>query len=162
MEAFTIRPAKPEDAAAVTEIRRQPTVLEYNNLLPTDRGERDRDWLAKLGADNHVLVAEVDGRVVGFAKMDVFGGRQRHVGTVSLNVHDDFQARGIGRALLGRLLELAFDYLALTRVQLEVWADNARAIRLYESLGFEREGRRRNAVLRRGEYVDVLIMGLLR
>lgn len=157
-----IRPFRPEDAAGFTEIRRQPTVMEYNNLLPSERGERDRDGLAKLGPDNHVLVAEADGHVVGFARMDVFGGRQRHVGTVNVNVHDGYQGRGIGRRLMETLLELADDYLALTRVQLEVWADNERAIHLYETLGFEPEGRRRKAVLRRGEYVDVLIMGRLR
>ncbi|MGE5591892.1 MAG: hypothetical protein ACM3ZA_14960 [Bacillota bacterium] len=33
-------------------------------------GERDREGLARLGPDNHVLVAEADGRVVGFARMD--------------------------------------------------------------------------------------------
>ncbi|MHB9145134.1 MAG: GNAT family N-acetyltransferase [Symbiobacteriia bacterium] len=157
-----IRPVRPEDAGAFAEIRRQPTVMEYNNLLPSERGERDRDELAKLGADHHVFVAEADGQVVGFARMVVFGGRQRHVGTVNVNVHDAYQGQGIGRRLLATLLDLADNYLALTRVQLEVWADNERAIHLYETLGFEPEGRRRKAVLRRGEYVDVLIMGRLR
>lgn len=162
MSDFIIRPGKPEDADAFTEIRHQPTVLEFNNLLPSERGERDRDGLAKLGPDNHLFVAEVEGQVVGFARMDVFRGRQRHVGNVTINVHDRFQGRGIGRSLFEHLLDLADNYLALTRVQLEVWADNTRAIHLYESLGFELEGRRRNAVLRRGQYVDVLIMGRLR
>lgn len=157
-----IRPVRPDDAAAVTEIRRQATVREFNNTLPSDRGERDREALASLGPENHVLVAEVNGRAVGFARLDVSGGRQRHVGTLSVNVHDDYQGQGIGRRLVEALLELADDHLGLTRVQLEVWADNARAIRLYESLGFEREGCRRNAVRRRGEYVDVLLMGRLR
>lgn len=157
-----IRPARLEDAAGLTEIRRQAAVMEFNNLLPSLRDGRDREWLAQLGPDDHVLVAEDDGRVVGFARLDVLGGRQRHVGTVSINVHDAWQGRGIGRRLLESLLELADDYLGLTRVQLEVWADNQRAIRLYETLGFEPEGRKRNAVRRRGEYVDVLLMGRLR
>lgn len=157
-----IRPVREIDAPALTEIRRQPTVTEFNNTLPSDRGERERQNLASLGPDDHLLVAELDGRVVGFALMTVHRGRQRHVGNLSLNVHHAYQNRGIGRRLLAALLELADDYLGLTRVQLEVWADNARAIHLYESLGFELEGRRRKAVLRRGEYVDVLIFGRLR
>jgi putative acetyltransferase len=159
---LTLRPARLEDAEAFAAIRRQPSVLEYNNLLPSERGERDREGLAHLGPENHVLVAEVDGRVAGFGRLDLWGGRQRHVGTVSLNVDEAFQGQGIGRRLLEALLELADDCLNLTRVQLEVWADNARAIHLYERLGFELEGRRRRAVLRRGEYVDVLLMGRLR
>ena len=159
---FHVRPVRIEDAEAIADIRRQPIVMEFNNLLQTDRIAKTTAMLEGLTPDNHMLVAEADGQVVAYARLDVMGGGQRHVGNVACNVHDAFQGRGIGRAMMETLLDLADNHLGLARVQLEVWVDNARAIGLYEKLGFEAEGRKRKVVLRRGEYVDVLVMGRLR
>jgi putative acetyltransferase len=47
------------------------------------------------------------------------------------------------------------------RIYLFVHADNARAIRLYQNFGFVEEGRRRQSILRNGEYIDDLMMALL-
>lgn len=46
-------------------------------------------------------------------------------------------------------------------MELNVWAFNERAVRVYETLGFTVEGRRRHAVLHRGEFHDQLWMGML-
>lgn len=78
---------------------------------------------------------------------------------VGIAVHDRFQDRGIGRQLMELLLDLADNWLGLVRVELEVFADNARAIHLYESIGFEREGLERKAIFRQGGLQDVVIMG---
>ena len=77
-------------------------------------------------------------------------------------VHDQFQGRGIGRKLLAALLDVADNYLGLVRVELEVFPDNARAIRLYEGMGFEPEGRKRKAIFRHGEHQDGLLMARVR
>ena len=60
----------------------------------------------------------------------------RHVGAVGLFVHADYQGRGVGTTLMETLLDLADHWLMLVRVELEVFADTAPAIRLYEKLGF--------------------------
>jgi putative acetyltransferase len=77
-------------------------------------------------------------------------------------VHDDYAGRGIGRALIEALLDLADNYLGLKRVELDVITDNEAAIHLYESLGFEREGIKRCALFRGGTFVDLLMMGRIR
>ena len=79
-----------------------------------------------------------------------------------MGVHDDFAGRGAGRALLAGLLEQADRWLALTCVELTVWADNARAIALYERAGFTREGLHKAYAWRDGAYVDALSMARLR
>jgi UDP-4-amino-4,6-dideoxy-N-acetyl-beta-L-altrosamine N-acetyltransferase len=56
----------------------------------------------------------------------------------------------------------AFDDLNLERVHLEVLSHNERAIRLYERIGFQREGLLRNAVFKRGQRHDLVLMALLR
>jgi putative acetyltransferase len=137
-------------------------VLDGTYSLPSERVESNRQFLAGLTADDHVLVAEIDGRVMGIAGLHVRGGKQRHVAALGIAVHDRYQGQGIGRQLMAALLDLADNWLGLLRVELEVFADNTRAIGLYESLGFRHEGRRVKGVFRRGGYADTLTMARLR
>ncbi len=67
-----------------------------------------------------------------------------------------------GDALLNEILDLADHWLMLVRVELEVFSDNEGAIRLYESLGFQKEGLKRMATVRGGRYVDEYLMARLR
>ncbi|MGE5553527.1 MAG: GNAT family N-acetyltransferase [Betaproteobacteria bacterium] len=136
--------------------------MEFTLALPSERIADNRKFLEGLGPDDHVLIVEVEGRVAGVGGLHVQTGKRRHLGVVGLAIHDDFQNQGLGRVLLRTLLDIADNYLNLRRVELETWADNARAIHLYESLGFELEGRKRQAVFRRGEYCDVLLMARIR
>jgi RimJ/RimL family protein N-acetyltransferase len=59
-------------------------------------------------------------------------------------------------------MEHGFAELNLNRIWLAVLADNVRAERLYRSLGFREEGRLRDAQYKRGRYLDVILMALLR
>ena len=51
-------------------------------------------------------------------------------------VHDDWAGRGVGTALMQAALDLADNWLGLTRVELTVWADNQAALALYRKAGF--------------------------
>lgn len=99
---------------------------------------------------------------MGKANLQQFDGRRQHVGTIGIGVHDDFQGKGIGSTLLAALVDAADNWLALTRVELVVNADNLAAIRLYEKAGFEREGLLKAYAFRAGGYVDALAMARLR
>ena len=69
---------------------------------------------------------------------------------------------GIGTEVVRSLVQFGFRDLNLNRVSLHVFADNKRAIRTYEKVGFAHEGRLRQAAHIDGRYVDLLIMGILR
>ncbi|MDR5853373.1 GNAT family protein [Caballeronia sp. LZ062] len=71
------------------------------------------------------------------------------------------RGRGIGEAATRLMLRHAFADLNLRRVSLSVLADNTRAIRLYERVGFRHEGVQREAVFKGGRYVDLLMMATL-
>ena len=60
------------------------------------------------------------------------------------------------------LVQHGFETLNLNRVALRVFANNARAIRCYEKVGFVHEGRMRQAHYDQGEYIDILWMSILR
>jgi UDP-4-amino-4,6-dideoxy-N-acetyl-beta-L-altrosamine N-acetyltransferase len=71
------------------------------------------------------------------------------------------RSAGIGSAVLSQSLEYAFTIKALRRVTVEAFADNGRAIRLYESLGFRREGYFREFTLKGGVPKDVVSLAIL-
>jgi RimJ/RimL family protein N-acetyltransferase len=70
--------------------------------------------------------------------------------------------QGHGTDAVRLLLRLGFNELNLNRISLEVYSFNTRAIRCYEKSGFVLEGRLRQAICHHGEYVDALMMSVLR
>jgi RimJ/RimL family protein N-acetyltransferase len=73
-----------------------------------------------------------------------------------------FWNRGYGSDALRALLRWGFETLNLNRIWLRVYEYNARAQRVYEKVGFVREGAFRQAQFREGRYYDVLIYSILR
>ena len=73
-------------------------------------------------------------------------------------VSNKFQGIGIGNMLMKEILDLADKWLMLPRLELQVYADNERAICMYESLGFVREGVKKYASIKEGRYEDEVIM----
>jgi RimJ/RimL family protein N-acetyltransferase len=70
--------------------------------------------------------------------------------------------RSLGSEACGLLVRFGFEHLGLERIWLRVFARNARALKVYEKLGFVVEGRLRRAWHLRGVTDDVIVMGLLR
>lgn len=74
----------------------------------------------------------------------------------------DSRNRGFGTEASKLLLRFAFETLRLNRVELEVYAFNPRAIRVYQRLGFVMEGTRREALYWDDEWIDAHIMAMLK
>ncbi|WNS41953.1 GNAT family protein [Paenibacillus sp. MMS20-IR301] len=72
-----------------------------------------------------------------------------------------YQGQGYGREALLLMLDYGFGILNLHRIELEVYSYNARAAHVYESVGFVREGVRRDTLFYNHEYHDVIMMGML-
>ncbi|MHB1238977.1 MAG: GNAT family N-acetyltransferase [Gammaproteobacteria bacterium] len=83
-----------------------------------------------------------------------------HIGRLGMGVRMSYRGRGIGRELLSECLRHAGRY-GLEKVELEVFENNAVAIRLYEAFGFRREGCKAKARKLDGCYQDSILMGLL-
>ena len=161
---FTIRPMELGDAPGFNVLRRMPGVFENTLGLPSERVQRNVEGFQRLGPDDHIFVAVAeDGTVIGSAGLNVHPNpRMRHGAELGILVHTDYQNQGVGTALMKTVLNLADNWLMLVRVELEVFADNQRAIQLYEKLGFETEGRKRMSCVRNGQYADELLMARLR
>jgi putative acetyltransferase len=161
---FTIRRAEPADAEAMRRIFEGPLAMSGTLQLPFPSTEDWRKRLAEPPDGTFNLVACVEGEVVGQAGMHTFPHRprRRHAGGVGMAVRDDWQGKGVGTALMQALVDLADNWLNLSRLELEVYTDNEPAIRLYRKFGFVIEGTHRRFAFRDGEYVDVYSMARLR
>jgi ribosomal protein S18 acetylase RimI-like enzyme len=100
--------------------------------------------------------------VVGWC--DVIPNRSRaihsHCGTLGVGLLPEFRGEGIGGQLMRRTIDAAFAF-GLTPIELTVREENANAVALYKSLGFETEGLHRNAVCVEGKYENSCSMALL-
>jgi L-phenylalanine/L-methionine N-acetyltransferase len=158
-----VRAQEPEDLAAITEILNCPGVVAGTLRLPLRPLDVQRERFAQQQANDHSLVAEIDGRVVGTLGLHVESNpRRRHCGGLGMAVHDNYHGRGVGTALMAAAIDLADNWLGLHRLELHVYPDNAAGIRLYEKFGFVVEGTARDFAYRNGEFVDALAMARLR
>lgn len=158
-----IRAAESSDAEAIAIIMGCPGVVRGTLQTPYGSLEERTARVGQRLPRSHSLVAEVDGRVVGVIGLNVNERpRRRHVADLGMSVHDDFQGRGVGGALMAAIVDLAEGWLGITRIELTVYVDNVRAIRLYERFGFTVEGTAPRYALRDGEYVGAHYMARLK
>lgn len=164
IERLTIRRAEAEDCVAIAEMFKSPKVYSGTLQVPYPLREYWRRRITENPESAHYLLAIVDERVVGMVNIDTFPNRPRrkHAGAIGISVHEEWQGKGVGSALMRAILDLADNWLNLTRLELEVYADNEAAIHLYERFGFEVEGTMRQHAFRDGSYVDSKIMARLK
>jgi len=161
---ITVRPATEDDAEAFARVFADRSASNGTLQHPYTSAEIWRTRLAgNVGTRQVSFAAVVNGRVVGNAGVHPVSDspRYKHVCSLGISIADAYQGRGVGRALMNACLDFADNWANYARVELTVHADNARAIKLYESLGFVPEGRHRDFSFREGGYVDALFMGRL-
>lgn len=159
-----IRQAEPGDYIDLYEIFSCPNVFAGTLQLPYPSQEIWKQRLSNPEDGHHNLVAVIGDKVIGTVGIHTFPRkpRRRHVGTIGMAVHDNWQGKGIGTALMQAVIEFADNWLNLSRLELEVYTDNLPAIKLYEAFGFEREGLLRRHAFRGGTFVDSYVMARLR
>lgn len=114
-----------------------------------------------LESDSPHFVALADGHVVGWCDVEPTRGESRaHVGTLGIGLLAPYRNQGLGAALMKAAISKAWDQ-GFTRIELSVRADNTRARKLYERMGFVVEGTHPNSFLVGGEYFSAHSMGLL-
>ncbi len=162
LENLKIRATNSGDLEDIYEIMSCPGVVRNTMQLPYVSIDERRKWLEGLGPDDHMLVAELDGKVIGNMGLHCRRGRLAHMGHIGMSVHDDYQGQGIGTALMEAVVDMADNWLNLKRLELDVYIDNEPGVRLYKKFGFEIEGTRKSLAFRDGEFVDAYSMARLK
>lgn len=158
-----MRRAEPGDAARLVELAlavgSEPEGWLVTNGTWRSVGD-ERRYLRAIRRSRHaaVLVAEAPGSIVGRLSLSRDPHpASRHVADLGLMVAEAFRRRGVGRALMEGAEEWARE-VGIRKLELHVLPYNEAAIALYESLGYEREGVRRNHYRRGAELVDAVLM----
>lgn len=166
-KGLRLRAIEREDIPRFVRWFNDPEVRQFLTMHePLSRAKEERWFEEQLSRPNELHLA-----------MEVWvGGEWVHIGNIGLhNINlknrsailgivigeKEFWGKGYGREAIRVLLRYAFYELGLHRVELEVFAQNARAIRCYEAVGFKRVGVRREAFFRDGAFHDLVLMDLL-
>jgi len=160
-----LRRAEPADVEFVTGLLAHEQVEPF---LSMHRGRGRADVLERIERSQRepatvgVFVIEDDGFHAGVMEFGTFSERSRIADLGGLALHPDFRGRGLAEEA-ARMLErhLLLD-LGFHRLQLEVYGFNERAIAHAERVGFTREGVKRKAYRRHGQWADGVLFGLVR
>jgi RimJ/RimL family protein N-acetyltransferase len=108
------------------------------------------------------MIVEVDGERAGAMAFDELSQANRIAHLGGLAVHPAFRGRGVADEAARQLQRYLFFELGYHRLELACYGFNDRAIRHSERVGFVREGVKRRAYLRHGEWQDAVLFALLR
>jgi putative acetyltransferase len=158
-----VRAQEPTDAEAMLKVIHGEKAYSGTLQLPFFSLDAMKKRVSTPFEGGYILVAEVDGEVVGSIGLHIGSNmRRRHVADIGMMVRDDMQGKGVGSALMAAIIDMAENWLQITRLELTVYTDNAAAIGLYQKFGFEIEGTHRKYAFRDGVYVDAHSMGRLK
>ncbi|WLR47923.1 GNAT family N-acetyltransferase [Halobacillus litoralis] len=159
-----IRKGKPEDAAHTMAIAKEilsegyglKHLSEFHDSL-----EKEKAWITRYEEPEFFLVAEMDGDVVGFLNFDLGAlSSTRHQGTFGVSVKRDVRNMGVGRKLVTALTARCRQTDGIDIIRLNVLESNARAIHLYKSLGFQKEGCFQDYIRKNGRSDNLIHMAL--
>ena len=108
------------------------------------------------------LVAERDGERIGCAAYGVVNERSRIVEGRRLAVHPRFRGERLGDDVARAFQQLVLGDLGFHRLELQIYGFNDRAIAHAERVGYVREGVKRKAYLKDGEWQDAVLYSMLR
>jgi RimJ/RimL family protein N-acetyltransferase len=160
----SLRRARPDDAEFLVELLTgddtEPFLADRgvdreSVVADIERSEREPERFGRF-------VVEVDGERAGVMGYEEQSAKNRIAHLGGLAVHPSFRGRGVADDAARQLQRYLFDELGFHRLELACYGFNERAIRHSERVGFVREGVKRRAYLRHGEWQDAVLFGLLR
>ncbi len=166
-ERVRLTAMRPEDVPVVTRWYEDSEFSRmFDSRIAYPRTEnRMRGWVTDSSDGKEAFMFGIrpvdDEALIGIIDLDGIAWNHRSA-WMSVAIGDmDNRGKGYGREAIQLMLRFAFRELNLHRVQLTVFSYNTRAIRLYESLGFVREGVQRESLLREGQWHDTYNYAIL-
>jgi L-amino acid N-acyltransferase YncA len=152
-----IRPATEADVPAITDIYNEAienTTATFDTE-PKDFEER-LQWFRDHDKSHPVMVAEIKGRVIGWASLSKWSDRCAYDSTAEVSVYVDvaFRDQGIGKRLL-EIITLEGEQKGLHTLISRITEGNEKSIYLHERLGFKNIGTLKEVGKKFGKYLDV-------
>ena len=154
-EKIYLRLLERRDIRILQNICDDEKVKRYNIVSNENNSEKNTNIRKALSIINEkeVLVG-----FITYKESNYF----RNMYSIGITIGSRYWNRGYGQDSIKLLLTYLFDELNAIRVELEVIKTNIRAITCYKKCGFIEEGIRRSKCYLNGEYVDTIIMGIIK
>jgi GNAT superfamily N-acetyltransferase len=159
----TLRPLKNDDEKQLHELFQG--IPEHERMFIKHRVQDIkviRDWCRNLDYGRNLpIVGLIDGKIVGIVTLhQQLGGWKRHIGRISVLVHPDFRGRGLARALIAEIMDIA-RRAGLEKLEAEFIGKQEAAMKMFAMIGFSQ-------LVRLDDYVkdmqaithDYILMGL--
>ena len=167
---FRLRRAEPEDAEFLASVAVNEAVSPFMAAMSPREEDDFVEEIERAAGSPHeagrFVVEAVDeaGGVwaAGSIAFEIESRRSRIAALYGLMLHPDFRGRGLARAATELFARHLIHDLGYHRIELECYGYNERAIAHFERSGFTREGVKRKAYWRNGEWVDGVFFGLIR
>lgn len=162
-----IRKALRDDAEAwnslVREVKSENLPTLFAMVKPITV-ESTREYLDRvLAAEGSFILLCIDGGKIAGSVDVIRKGRpeERHVAEIGMCVRKEYRNRGVGGMLLEGVFETCRREGKISKIELDVFSNNAAGMHLYEKHGFGYEGRKAGSIIRNGEILDLVMMGRL-
>lgn len=158
-----IKQAVASDVPAITEVYNEAVLTTDATFDNEPKSVPQQESWFKSHDDRHpILVAELGGRVVAWASLSEWSTRCAYSNTAELSIYvkEEFRKRGIGKELMGRIIEAGND-CGLHTVLSRITEGNGASVHLHENLGFEDVGVMREVGFKFDRLLDVRIMQLI-
>lgn len=158
-ERLELKPLELRDAEDLQEIFHSNGMQNYGGANTPVTIEDEKEWIKET--DSIALGIWLDDKMIGYLGLSKPDDIHRSADTY-IYLKDQFQANGYGPEALRAFLDYAFKNLNLHRVEAQAFTHNEPSNKLMERLGFQKEGVRRQARYKNGEWRDLNVYGLLR
>lgn len=163
----TLRPLRKEDSSLFYKWITDKELMLFNSpYKPVSEMEHDEWFSSMLNKRDDIVLFVIEEsntkNVVGSCQLMNVNALHRNAELQIRIGEKDSISKGIGSSAVKQLIDFGFNHLNLNRIYLHVFASNERAIKSYLKCGFSMEGKMRESVFINGEYLDVIIMGILK
>ena len=160
VDRIRIRTATADDAAAIAEIYNQGVddrVATYETKVRSV--EDQRTWLQSIAGRYPIIVAHIDGEIIGWAGAGAYHDREcyRGIGEFSMYVHRDWRRRSVGDLLLASLINEA-QRMGLWKLLSRIFLFNEASRALCRKHGFREVGVYEKHARLDGRWLDVVIV----
>lgn len=159
--SVNLRTVEEEDIEFIRDTYNHPEVRTYiSNWTPANK-EQEREFFENVvcGDEGVQLLVTHDEEPIGMIGLQP--KEQPNVMEIGLWLHPDYHGNGYGTEASRLIVDHAFSELGVHRVKARAMDNNPGSNRIWEKLGFQKEGKLRENMLHEGEYRDTNVYGIL-
>jgi RimJ/RimL family protein N-acetyltransferase len=163
-----LEPVKREYIESYLKWLNDPEIIQYLSIFIPLTRMMEEDWIDNLKNRKDTLVFAIitseendKKKLIGNCGLHDIDWKNRHCAVGIMIGEKEYHGKGYGTEAMELLIKYGFEEVNLNRIQLHVYDFNIRAIKSYTKIGFVEEGRMRQAMFKKGEYHDMVLMSIL-